>query len=656
MSRTLRAVAALSALLAALPALPAQAAEPYDATLDLSFPTVASARFGHDYHADRSGGARKHKATDIMAPKHAPAYAAVDGTICSINGIDEPMPSWGYSLSVCGDDGRRYAYLHINNDRPGTDDGQGGPEHAYAPGIRRGVRVARGQLIAYVGDSGNAESTGAHIHFEIHDDRVLDPYGDTRMDPYPSLVAARVRGDYPDGSIVAPPAPRSRVSGPDRVATAIELSKRGFDRAEAAVLAPSTAAAEAIVAGPLAAVLDGPVLTTHPDALDPRVRDELRRLGVRRVVAVALPGRLVAAVAAAGFEVEPLVGRDRFEVAAEVARRTWELQGLAGGPTPVPAEVVAPGVVGRPVADASEPTLLVSASRRRDDAVALDGAVLAGRVAVFVDGVDPRSVAAVRFVVDDGYEHTERHDPYDLAGSGDRGGARLWDTADVVGTHTLVATVTGWDGTETRLEARFEVRAVTGGPAAPAAPRRRAIVALGSHPDATRAWPDSLMASYYGAATAQPVLLVAHDRLPDATRVALVGVDEVTIIGGSAAVGDAIAAAISAGGADIRRLFGPTRYSTALAVSDALVQRGLVSPARTWAATGRNWPDAATSGPVIARSGDLLVLVDGDGTGADAETRSYVSRRADAVERVVGVGGTKAVADTALASLSLWAT
>ena len=80
--------------------MPATAAEPYEVTLDIAFPTVASAYFTHDYHQDRSGGARKHKATDVMAPKHSPAYAVVDGTICYINGIDEPMPSWGYSVSV----------------------------------------------------------------------------------------------------------------------------------------------------------------------------------------------------------------------------------------------------------------------------------------------------------------------------------------------------------------------------------------------------------------------------------------------------------------------------------------------------------------------------------------------------------------------------
>lgn len=648
--RLSRLAAGVVAALVVLPVVPATAAEPYQVTLDIAFPTVASAYFVHDYHQDRSGGARKHKATDVMAPKHSPAYAVVDGTICYINGIDEPMPSWGYSVSVCGEDGRRYAYLHMNNDTPGTDDGQGGPELAYAPGIRRGARVARGQLIAWVGDSGNAENAGSQIHFEVHDDRVTDPYGDQRIDPYPSLVAAKQRGEFPDGSILAPTAPTARVAGSDRVATAIELSRNAFPSAPAAVVAPAGSPSEAIVAGPLAAALGGPVLTTDAGSLDGRVRDELRRLGAEHVVTVGLGSGVAGALRDAGFRVEELGGSDRFATAAAVAQRTWELRGLA--PT-TQTTGVAPGVDGDLLTAApTEPTLLVSDSRRRSEPVALDGASVAGPVAIFLDGVDPWQVEEVRFAIAGVLEHEERQEPYDLVGSGRRG-AQLWDTADLVGTHTLEATVVGRDGSTTVVTATFEVLPVAGDGGMPV---RRAIIALGSHPDPARAWPDSLMASYHGAATGDPVLLVAHDRVPSTTLAALDGVSELTVIGGTAAVADGLVETLASGGAQVTRLWGKTRYSTALAVADDLVQRGLVSPTRTWAATGRNWPDAATSGPVVAEHGDLLVLVDGDGTGGDAETRAYVNGRANAVERVVGIGGSKAVADTALRALATWAT
>jgi hypothetical protein len=149
--------------------------------VDIAFPVEGDVTFTDTYDAPRSGG-RIHHATDIMGDKMMPLLAAVDGVI-----LFAPMvePSYGYMIMLGGDDGYQYNYVHINNDTPGTDDGLGGTEYAYAPGIAKGVRVKRGQHIAYLGDSGNAEWTADHLHFEI-----LDP-NDVPINPYASLVAAR---------------------------------------------------------------------------------------------------------------------------------------------------------------------------------------------------------------------------------------------------------------------------------------------------------------------------------------------------------------------------------------------------------------------------------------------------------------------------------
>ncbi|MGH3441251.1 MAG: S-layer homology domain-containing protein [Nitriliruptorales bacterium] len=168
--------------------------------VDLTFPTKPSVTFSDDYASPRSGG-RTHRATDLLGTKMMELYAAVDGTVCWLTGVDEPMPSYGYMITICGDDGRDYSYVHVNNDTPGTDDGQGGPENAYASGISRGARVARGQLVGWMGDSGNAESTVAHLHFEIEDPTIVDPYGGNRINPYYSLRDALERGDISDGSV-----------------------------------------------------------------------------------------------------------------------------------------------------------------------------------------------------------------------------------------------------------------------------------------------------------------------------------------------------------------------------------------------------------------------------------------------------------------------
>ena len=145
------------------------------------FPVESTTGYSDDFGAPRSGG-RTHEGIDILAPKMTRIFAAEEGRIVFMPFTE---PSYGYMISIAGDDGYTYNYLHINNDTPGTDDGAGGTQYAYAPGLQEGSRVTRGQFIAWVGDSGDAEATVPHLHFEI---RLPD---DTPIDPYPYLQAAQ---------------------------------------------------------------------------------------------------------------------------------------------------------------------------------------------------------------------------------------------------------------------------------------------------------------------------------------------------------------------------------------------------------------------------------------------------------------------------------
>jgi hypothetical protein len=65
------------------------------------------------------------------------------------------------------DQGWYYAFLHLNNDTPGTDDGLAPSSQVFAPGMAVGRRVWAGEWLAYMGDSGNAEETAPHLHFEM---------------------------------------------------------------------------------------------------------------------------------------------------------------------------------------------------------------------------------------------------------------------------------------------------------------------------------------------------------------------------------------------------------------------------------------------------------------------------------------------------------
>jgi hypothetical protein len=149
------------------------------AVIPITFPVIGSASYSNDFNAPRSGG--PHHAIDIIAGKHQKVVAAADG---SISFVPYPQPSYGYMIRIQGNDGYTYNYIHLNNDSPGTDDGKGGGMNAYAPDMVRTYPVVKGQHIGYVGDSGNAENTVSHLHFEIY-------RGSTAVNPYDSLNAAR---------------------------------------------------------------------------------------------------------------------------------------------------------------------------------------------------------------------------------------------------------------------------------------------------------------------------------------------------------------------------------------------------------------------------------------------------------------------------------
>ena len=192
--------------------------------VDLTFPVAKPDHglwFKDDFLQLRGGGSRLHAATDLMAPKHRAVHAAVGGTITF---APNPEPSYGWMLSIRGDDGHRYSYVHLNNDTPEQvvgedgksrwlDDDAGGIEHAYAPrivaaindtGTARGLRVERGELIGWLGDSGNAKGVAPHLHFEIEFQGSEATGGPYRINPYHSLKAALAEGDVPDHAAAVP--------------------------------------------------------------------------------------------------------------------------------------------------------------------------------------------------------------------------------------------------------------------------------------------------------------------------------------------------------------------------------------------------------------------------------------------------------------------
>jgi hypothetical protein len=186
--RPLRAAliaALLGSLLALAPTAPAAAA-PF--VKPIVFPVDGAVTYTRDFGACRSGCSRTHEGNDLMGKKMLPLLAAVDGVVLRLTFNN--LSSGGNSVTIKGADGWTYHYLHVNNDSPGTDDGQATRDEAFPSAIVVGASVTRGQVVGFMGDSGNAEGTSPHLHFEMRQPATVGQYVGTAVDPYDSLQAA----------------------------------------------------------------------------------------------------------------------------------------------------------------------------------------------------------------------------------------------------------------------------------------------------------------------------------------------------------------------------------------------------------------------------------------------------------------------------------
>jgi murein DD-endopeptidase MepM/ murein hydrolase activator NlpD len=128
-----------------------------------TFPVRGAHSFADTWGAPRSGG-RVHRGTDVMAAEGTPLVAVVPGIISGLCPTDVGLG--GISIYLRGNNGYVYFYCHLNR---------------IADGITRGVSVKAGQVVGYVGTTGNAGRNSPHLHFAMR------PGGGGSVNPYATL-------------------------------------------------------------------------------------------------------------------------------------------------------------------------------------------------------------------------------------------------------------------------------------------------------------------------------------------------------------------------------------------------------------------------------------------------------------------------------------
>ncbi|MES2885879.1 MAG: peptidoglycan DD-metalloendopeptidase family protein [Pseudomonadota bacterium] len=134
---------------------------------------IASSQL-RDTFSDARGSNRVHDAIDIMASKGTPIVAAVEGRVVKLfNSVPGGLTLYQFDAS------ERHAYYYAHLD-------------GYAPGLAEGQLLKRGELLGFVGYSGNASPNAPHLHFAIFE---LGPekrwWQGTAINPYPLLLSGR---------------------------------------------------------------------------------------------------------------------------------------------------------------------------------------------------------------------------------------------------------------------------------------------------------------------------------------------------------------------------------------------------------------------------------------------------------------------------------
>ncbi|WP_295637094.1 M23 family metallopeptidase [Novosphingobium sp.] len=117
--------------------------------LKMPVQSVAANQLADNYTQSRGDGSRAHNAIDILAPRGTPVLAAASGTVAKLFA----SKNGGNTVYERSPDGKAiYYYAHLDS---------------YAPGLTDGMPVTPGQVLGFVGSTGDADPAAPHLHFAI---------------------------------------------------------------------------------------------------------------------------------------------------------------------------------------------------------------------------------------------------------------------------------------------------------------------------------------------------------------------------------------------------------------------------------------------------------------------------------------------------------
>lgn len=164
-AKTARSTRSISASSADVDVLAAEIAMP--------LPGVDPTKLHDSFNDLRGGGARRHEALDIMSPRRTPIYSATAGRVLKLF-----TSKAGGLMVYAADSSERFILMYAHLD-------------AYADGLRGDQPLQRGQLLGYVGSTGNASPKAPHLHFALaRTDNVAEWWKGTPVDPLPILQRA----------------------------------------------------------------------------------------------------------------------------------------------------------------------------------------------------------------------------------------------------------------------------------------------------------------------------------------------------------------------------------------------------------------------------------------------------------------------------------